>query len=350
MKASSNIASLTASNTTPWVNVRVMAATMFCRRAGVLARELGDDSGEDDDDAARLDFLPDYELAQIEAALEETWRSIHLFLRWAVFGVLILVGVGLSGLWGWSLLGGLPSVFLFRWLFDQFRIVSVLARRRDIARRATAREPDLSGPYIQDFNWWELRKAGFEVVPVRESLRDDKLRLAGRPWRILQRGSLRIPVFRKHRGERQLRPQHRVRLAAYGHLIEETEGLTAPFGVLMFADSYDVLVVRFTDSVRAEFQQGLTMTRDLLSRFVLSRFVLSRDDPGRPAAASVCEHCPLGRPVVHRPGQTDTKRGTTILPAFLTRGVDGRNYHSPCGDRFHWIPPHERAREKELID
>ncbi|MFM9963586.1 MAG: hypothetical protein ACKV2Q_20455 [Planctomycetaceae bacterium] len=346
MKASSSIASLTATDATPWVNVRVMAATMFCRRAGVLACELGDDSGEDDDDdTARLDYLPDYELAQIEAALEETWRSIHLFLRWAVFGLLILAGVGLSGHWGWSLLGALPSVFLFRWLFDRFRIVSVLARRRDIARRATAREPDLNGPPIQDFNWWELRKAGFEVVPVRESLRDDTLRLAGRPWRILQRGSLRIPVFRKHRGERQLRPQHRARLAAYGHLIEETEGLTAPFGVLMFADSYDVLVVMFTEPVRSEFHHGLTATRDLLSRFVLLR-----DDPGHPSEASVCKLCPLGRPVVHRPGQTDTKRGTTTLPAFRTRGVDGREYHSPCGDRFHWIPSHDRAREKKLIN
>ena len=346
MKASASIASLTALDTTPWVNVRVMAATMFCRRAGVLACELGDDSGDDDDDdTARLDYLPDYELAQIEAALEETWRSIHLFLRWAVFGLLILVGVGLSGHWGWSLLGAMPSVFLFRWLFDQFRIVSVLARRRDIARNATAREPNPKGPAVQSFNWWELRKAGFEVVPVREPLCDHTLRLAGRPWRILQRGSLRIPVFRKHRGGRELRSQHRARLAAYGHLIEETEGLTAPFGVLMFADSYDVLVIWFTDSVHAEFQQGLKMTRDMMSRVVQLQ-----GDPGHPAQASVCEQCPFGRPVVHRPGQTDTKRGTKILPAFRTQGVDGRNYHSPCGDRFKWIPPHERAREKKLID
>ena len=76
----------------------------------------------------------------------------------------------------------------------------------------------------------------------------------------------------------------------------------------------------------------------------------SREEVSFPLAprGSQCEHCPLGRPRVHRLGETEHATREEMLPVVPARGRDGRAYHSFCGDRFHWIPPHERAKEKEL--
>jgi hypothetical protein len=51
---------------------------------------------------------------------------------------------------------------------------------------------------------------------------------------------------------------------------------------------------------------------------------------------------------VYRPGETESKKfGQKLTPRVVT-AKDNRGYHSPCGDRFDWIPPHAKAGEKGL--
>ena len=45
-------------------------------------------------------------------------------------------------------------------------------------------------------NWFGLLNLGFESIRLDDSLRDPDWRFDGRPWRILRKGSLSIPVFR----------------------------------------------------------------------------------------------------------------------------------------------------------
>jgi len=57
-------------------------------------------------------------------------------------------------------------------------------------------------PIEQSINWWGLIKAGFESIEMRGPLRDPTLKLVGKPWRVLQFGSRRIPVIRKKNDDR----------------------------------------------------------------------------------------------------------------------------------------------------
>ena len=87
---------LAADNGTPWVGVHVLTEFMFCPRAGVIAfEEQRDDPGEDLDRAPRLDYLPDFEVRLIEAALQKTCAGFWNLLTWTLPAVLVVWVVGL---------------------------------------------------------------------------------------------------------------------------------------------------------------------------------------------------------------------------------------------------------------
>ena len=185
-------------------------------------------------------------------------------------------------------------------------------------------------------------KAGFRSIKYQDALTDKDWMLSGRPWRVLRRGSLRIPVFRMLRGEPKLYRQHYARMAAYCHLIEVCEGAESPYGIILFGHTYEGVAVPNSPTTRAAFHDELVKARAVVRK--------SREDVSFPLAprGSQCEHCPLGGPVFIGLERRSTRRDEEMLPVFPARGRDGRAYHSFCGDRFHWIPPHERAKEKEL--
>jgi hypothetical protein len=70
--------------------------------------------------------------------------------------------------------------------------------------------------------------------------------------------------------------------------------------------------------------------------------------PDLPTRARICHDCQLGRPRVYKKGITDKHLDGQKYPAHRTRGEDRTVYHSICGDRFGWVPPHDRAIAKEL--
>lgn len=340
----SGLASLVAKDQTPHLGVHVLTEFVFCSRAGIVAHETQrDDPGQDLDAVRRLDYLPDFSVREIQDALQQTWSRIWrgLALRIAV-GIMVFL-VALPNYWFLAI--GVVSITVrpaLRWLWSRFCDVATLQKRLRAAIDAQPDAPDATLMTPQPVNWWSLRKAGFSVLRPEDAYCDSDIRLSGRPWRILQKGSLRIPVFRKRSGENALYPQHRVRMAAYCHLIETCEGAESPYGVVLFGDGCDGVTVPYSTGNRQAFHEALLQARQVVES-------LGSEDPGpAPPLATSCRECPLGRPVSHVGGRTSTVRPGGSVEPYLTRGNDRRLYHSPCGDRFVWVPPHERAKRKKL--
>lgn len=66
-----------------------------------------------------------------------------------------------------------------------------------------------------------------------------------------------------------------------------------------------------------------------------------------PSSLQVCSQCPLGEPRVLT--NADRKAEALGHRLHIISGPDGLDYHSACGDRFRWVPPHESAAAKRLI-
>jgi hypothetical protein len=333
-----------ASANTPWVGAHVACTTLFCSCAALITHELSEsDDGEDDQSrSTRLDWLPDYDEPLINQALERLWNDTFWLLKyglwWSILCIVVFVlydptlGIVLAA----------PLLAFAPWLWRQAKQILVLEQRRRAALRCTdkLKLADL-GHKEQVVNWWALRRAMMSVTKPQEGLSDPTLRLAGKPFLILQHGSLLIPVVRKHRGKHELRSQNRARIAAYCHLIETVERGQAPFGIFMFAGSYEVHIVPNSQSNKRLLSRGLEQARRVLEEEKAGRLPEAPD-------ASCCRDCPFGKPRVRRLGVTDKHLGV-IKGAYTPRkGADGRMYHSVCGDRFEWCPPHRRAQEKGL--
>lgn len=67
-----------------------------------------------------------------------------------------------------------------------------------------------------------------------------------------------------------------------------------------------------------------------------------------PQSLSHCKGCQHGRPREYIQGRSETVLNGQPLPPRTAKGNDRKHYHSPCGDRFGWIPPHELAEPKGL--
>src|SRR5690606_3300342 len=133
------------------------------------------------------------------------------------------------------------------------------------------------------------------------------------------------------------RRQHFARIAAYCHLIEISQRARSPYGLLLFAGTYEGWALPKNAASLAAFRDGVAEARATIA---------SREEP--PVAAPRCTGCHWGRPVVVKPGERQTKVGNLLLPVHSKPGKDNRAYHSVCGDRFGWVPPHALATELRL--
>lgn len=359
--------SLNAKPNDPWIGVHVMTEFLYCPRAGVLAHEHQiDDDAEDDSDApANLDYLPLYDLRAIERRLPELRRQLQsvCIRRYIISGIIICVATMLAltildDKWGIPPFAVVVVMFLAVLFLGTFSNRAVILRRnidrlegaRSAATDASPTELPLHFDENHPTNWWQLLKAGFESITYKDSLRDEAWRLAGRPWRVLRRGQVRIPVFRKRTGDQpnaqRLFRQHYARMAAYCNLLERVEGAKSPYGIILFGDTYDgVAIPRDTSGAWSALSIGLNNAR---------HYVRANSAPtgvfGVPAHERACHSCHHGKPFVHRRGETEHSRLGVQLPIYGSVGVDGRTYHSACGDRFTWTPPHQKAFDKELDD
>lgn len=335
---------LAAGDATPWIGVHVLTEFMFCPRAGLITFEQQrPDTGEELDESPRLDYLPDFSIDLIERSLQETWSDIWRTLTWSPPVALAAFIAAMIVDWRIAFLLVVAGAYLAGRLVPKLKRVAELSDRLRKAKEALPREPDPASDEMQPVNWWELLKAGFSPQQYEDAHEIPEWHFAGRPWRVLVKGSLRIPVFRKRRGEARIRPQHRARMAAYCHLVENAEGGESPYGVVLFGNGHDGITVPNTRESRELFENALRSVRQLIEDVKDSGTI-----PDAPSSASLCRACPLGRPRSHQRGKTETELDGRVYEPYRAQGEDDVWYHSTCGDRFGWLPPHDRAEEKGL--
>lgn len=324
------------------LGVYVLTEFIFCARAGLCAFEKGNTEEEAETTLVNVDYLPSYDLREIEAALEKTLNEMWLL-------ILSIVGTGLlAGLLSWLLHPGVICAgFLVMAWFACFatlrlRVVYTLMQRRQLCLTAPPSEPDPNKLEVQQITWWGLLKAGYESIPCKDPLIDESAKLKGRVWRLLRRGGVAIPVWRMQTYDGKLYPQHFARMAAFCHLVKAAMGAESPFGVILVGNGYDGFCLPNSSPAQKLFSNGLRLAREVL------RNSEERIDPKPPVNPSICTGCPFGFPVIHRPGATDNLANGKKLRANLAQSDDQCWYHSHCGDRFRWLPPHKMVVEKDL--
>ncbi len=326
------------------VRVRTLGEFVFCPRAGLLSHASADEDDEPTDERMNLNFLPEYSLTLIEEQLAVQLRRLAHWAAWSAGGLFLVV----VAVWNElppvvPLALAVPTILCVWKSLQALSAVVTLGDRRRDALSATPTEPPVDLTDDVPVRWWELHKAGFESVPYLEPLFDEKLALAGKPWRVLKKGSLRIPVIRLpadnyHAGRYWVYEQHRVRLAAYAALLAACEGGQTPYAVVLFGGSYNGVAVPVipVEAIRAKLDE-------LRRALDLEKMGIPTPLPTNP---NVCSGCPLGRPrVVTAADRKDESLGRKL---HVITGPDGRAYHSECGDRFRWTPPHDDAVRKRL--
>ena len=324
-----------------WLTVRVIATTEYCCRAAIVMHEQGSRDVQDVDDGPRLDFLPDFTLELLESRRQSVIDGIvAAFIGMGV----VIVGIGVASVLITPVfLISLPlsANWCIRWFRKRFEMVALLTQRIREAKDAQPLEPIVDSTDLQLVTWWSLLRAGFMAIQYEEAHDDPQLRFTGKPWRVLHKDSLRIPVFLKRSGKRELHTQQLVRMAAYCHLLEVCEGGKSPYGVVIFANGYEGTTVPFTTENRQRFVRTVERTR-----LLLEERASNSSTPDAPTSKH-CRACPFGLPRVFDPGSAASNANSTGV--YLTRGEDKRLYHSACGDRFRWVPPHAIAKAKKLL-
>lgn len=328
------------------ISVHALGQLAFCPRSAVLALERGDQEAPEEQ-IPRLDYLPNFDLARIEEALN---RQIRWLVVAVSFLVMTMVPQVFGMWWGepvvtYATLG--IVVGLLWWIANLAEDVWILSNRRHEALHATAKEPSPRIDAIQEINWWEMIRAGFEPAKYERPFRHPLLPLEGSPWRVLERDSLRIPVIRSNAqrlGNRigEIFEKHRVRLAAYALLLESIDHVQSPYGLVFLNDDHHGLAVPIK-------QHDKDNAHELAERF---RFLLKQMDageaePARPENESHCRSCPYGEPVPLSDAEESDliAAGKSVL---IILDPSDRRFHSACGDRFRWLPSHAKAIKREF--
>ena len=326
----------------PSIGVHCLTEFVFCARAGLCAYEQ-----EKDDDETPLkpstSYLPIYHrerlARQLSTQLSSFWTALIALLLLSVMETIAIWNPSVP-LWAPLILpipiGLTASVAIRSW--NEARLC------RQILRIYEAAEPRLPDPRSTDperVHWCELRAAVATVTNPPSKYSDRSLRLSGKPKVVLQDGSLRIPVFFHRGGSRGIHRQHLVRMAAYCHLIETCEGGWSPYGVAIWADTFDGVSIPTNPESLMLLQDELQRARRIV------RAAQESDEKPPPPHPSLCTNCRLGVPKLYRPGLAHLRHGKP-LPVFQTFDGEEEVYHSHCGDRFRWLPPHEGTRDLDL--
>lgn len=335
-----------AADDDPRLSVHTLGEFLYCPRAGLQAYE---HQGSEDDErppVAHLSFLPPYELAELRERLH--WQLQQTLWLCGVLVMVVLTSVLLiTFVTAWFAVAGIMAGLLgLRMLSRQLPRLWTLSRLHRQAERAGRQvlKDSLDGP--ERVNWWALLNGGCDSVDTHK-LVDGSTNLGGRPWRVLRRGALRIPVIRLRETKETLFDGHFAKVAAHCHLLHVSEPATlSPYGIVLFGDTYTGFAIPNDPHSRSIFHRVLVEARSLIAQ--ASR---SDDKPPPPSDLEqrrLCAGCPWGFPVVYQPGVTETERQGVKVEARAIEGKDKRFYHSRCGDRFRWVPPHDKALEKGL--
>jgi len=320
----------------PALGVHTLTEFIFCPRAGIIAWEKGAPDNGDDEPPSRLDYLPRFDIRLMEEELNRRLNRFWIFSALSLLGVATIALALFYGIIAGTLAGAVGTIaagtFVGRELFAAISLVGLIRK----AKQTKPLEPSSPLLEIEEINWWELLAAGFVSKRYDDDdlLRDDELKLMGKPWRILARGNLRIPVFLQRRPTDRLHPQHFARIAAYCHLVTFATGFESPYGIVLNAGKYSGFAVPNSLHAIAELQRGLDEARTAI-------LALKREHriPAAPAG-SLCKNCPLARPEIYRRGLRQLLFGNGLRRNAFPVSGKGKKYCSDCGDRFRWTPPH----------
>ena len=331
---------LEAVGSDPEVTASTLAEYTFCPRAGILTHEGSYSDAEEE--LPSLALLPWYEQAAIEEAYNHALYVLFAFPVGLVAGVVILSLLLMGHVLYPYLLLGLTGVWLvfagkayLRWREIGDRLL--------LARLATECNPVPGKHAFQPVDWWGLLLAGYEVRRPESALHDERWKLSGKPRRILQKGTMSIPVHRIRKPEGPILPQHIVRVMAHCHLIETTEGANSPFGVILFGNTYQGMTVPNTNENRQRFYTALER-----ARAAITESDAREREPPEPVTGNICNACHYGRPRPIALEEKTTQYGEPLNPVMFHNGK--KVFHCDCGDRFKWKPEHERTRKLRKLE
>jgi hypothetical protein len=202
--------------------------------------------------------------------------------------------------------------------------------------KPSAPPPDLTDD--MPINWWAMLKEGFDSSLGRD-MKVPELGIRGSPYRILRKGGLVIPAYLYCGEYKGVRYQDRARIAAYCRLIETREHAQAPYGIILKSGSYIAIAVPNDDRAKKTLDRELANARKIIHAAKVEGL-----DPQPPQDRTQCEKCPVGRPRQYDPRRPRYVRYGNPMHMILNEDKQKRLYHSLCGDRFEWIPPHEMAK------
>lgn len=321
----------------PTIGVHVLSEFVYCSRAGLLVYGQDEDDRGDEEPIQRLDYLPMYELDEIdEQLLAHLWGIwLLIFLAAGIVAATLALSKFVHAAF---FVGGIVALAILAWAaVREAKQIFELQRRREACYPASPAEPNPDSDQQETVDWWALKAVHFESTRCRESLYDPALNLRGRPWRILRRDDLAIPVFVRNKPG-LLKESQRVRVAAYCHLISTCEGRQTPYGIVLDRGTFRGVAVK----CRVPQLRAVERWLDKARRVIRDNEMHDIRDPGPPPDFTPCSRCPHGRLRKHVPGVTETRYHGQAVPVYgIRRGEKQVICHSPCGDSYCWVAPHE---------
>ncbi|MEZ6121255.1 MAG: hypothetical protein R3C28_32460 [Pirellulaceae bacterium] len=326
----------------PPLNVHTVGEYVYCKRAGTIAFESGVEAAGDVPLPPALGGLPWHDLDRLRARKSELleYVKIPIACNVGVWVLLLLVRLTLGTIYA---MGLAPALYYFgRWLVGTLRDLHRLTMRIRVAEQAAQQEPNWDERRIQKINYWGLVRAGF-VVEEKDNLVDRQLGLSGCPWRVLHRENRVYPVLRvsttQDSGELrrygQLRDSQLAKMAAYSHLLHLCERAESSWAIVLLDASDEGFAIPVNDKAWSLFREGIALARREI------RWL--QQDPRRTPEPNenACRRCPLAEQTEYK---TKPKSATALAEprSFTTTTQLGKSFHCTCGDRFAWLPPHEK--------
>lgn len=343
------------------IGVHTLSEFVYCPRAGVISHEQKHDDSGVDTGFVDLSYSPDYDIGLLKEEITKIVRRLEHFSLGLLGGTLATIVFGMSAkpfLGFLCLLVLVPTAILLapKLYADLKRYWHIKNQFADYAKQIE-RTPDLEKRGTELIPWYSLLKS-CDVEKCRDLLVDEELGIQGKPWKLLHRGGVTLPVFFCRRplsaeeGSNDptawLKKQHFVRLRAYCRLIEKNTGKHSSCGIIVFAGTLNAVAIKFWRDESADQQLDVAL---MIARETLKEFE-QHDKVGVPQV-NTCIRCHLGQPKIYRKEPGIARRnGSDLRPKLHQITVDKkpRTYHSVCGDFFRWTPPHEKAEELKLAE
>ena len=341
------------------IGVHTLSEFVFCPRAGIISHEQGNEDSGFESGFVDLSYTPDYDIVMARLELKEVVKRLESFSFGFLGGTVatLFCGMALKPFLGvLCLLVLIPATAFFspKLYKDLLRYWHLKKRIAD-ADAANSQCPKLNEATHESISWYSLLKS-CSIEKCHDPLIDEELGIIGKPWKLLHRGNVCLPVFFCKKPDsagdsetdplKWLKKQHFVRMKAYCHLIEKNTGKHSSCGIIVFAGTPIAAALKFWRSERAtrELDEALMIARESLKE-------LDQEDSIGVPAKNACIRCHHGRPKLYRltPGMA-RRNGRDVRPTLhkVTRNKKSLTLHSVCGDFFRWIPPHEEFIELKL--